>query len=61
MSAFLSSKPFGNNLMHFKIIVCYLNVFFVQLQLKEQNLKSVIWAPEIGLSKQSKYVPAHIG
>ena len=46
--------------MHFEIIDYYLNVFFVQLQLKEQNLKSVIWAPEIGLSKESEYVPAHI-
>ena len=43
LSAFLSSKPFRNNQMYCELIDCYFYVFFVQIQLKKQNLKSIIW------------------
>ena len=41
-------------LSHFKIIRCieiidrYFNIFFVEIQLKKQNLKSIFLAPEFG-------------
>ena len=34
--------------MHGQIIDCYFNVFFVEIQLTKQNLKSDIWASEFG-------------
>ena len=48
LSAFLYSKPFRNNKMHCEIIDRYFNVFFVEIQLKKGNLKSVPWALEFG-------------
>ena len=39
LSAFLFSKLFRNNLMHWKIIDCYFNVFFVEIQLKKKTWK----------------------
>ena len=44
---FLSSKSFPNNLMCCEIIDCF-NVFFVEIQLKKENLKSVFLAPKFG-------------
>ena len=32
--------------MHFLIIDCYFKVFFVEIQLKKENSKSVFWAQE---------------
>ena len=57
LSAFLSSKPFQNNKMHWEIIDCYFNVFFVQIQLNKQNLKSVIWVQEFRLPNQYTSLP----
>ena len=34
--------------MHCEIIDRYFNIFFVKIQLKEDNLKSVFWVPEFG-------------
>ena len=48
LSAFLYSKPFRNNKTHCEIIDPYFNVFFVEIQLKKGNLKSVLWALEFG-------------
>ena len=31
-----------------EIIDCYLNVFYVEIQLKKENLGSVFWVPEFG-------------
>ena len=39
--AFLTSKTFRNNYMHCEIIDRYFNVFFIEIQLKKENLK---WA-----------------
>ena len=34
--------------MYCEIIDCYFNVFFVEIQLKKENLKSAFWLPEFG-------------
>ena len=34
--------------MHCKIIDCYFNIFFVEIQLEKQNWKNVIWGLEFG-------------
>ena len=34
--------------MHCEITDCYFNKFFVELQIKRDNLKSVFWVPEFG-------------
>ena len=47
-SAFLYSKPFRNITMHCEIIDRHFNVFFVEIQLKKGNLKSVLWVLEFG-------------
>ena len=31
--------------MHCEIIACYINIYFVEIQLKKENLKSVFWVP----------------
>ena len=33
--------------MHCEIIDCYFNIFFVEIQLKKKNLKSVFWVPKL--------------
>ena len=38
--------------MHCEIIDRYFNVFFVEIQLKKNILKSVFWAPEFGRPNQ---------
>ena len=45
LPAFLYSMPFRNNKMHCEIIDRYFNEF-VEIQLKEENLKSIFWAPK---------------
>ena len=60
LSAFLSSMPFQSNQMDCEIINHYFNIFFIEIYLKKENLKSVFWAPEFGHTnrspKQSRYV-----
>ena len=34
--------------MHCEIIDCHFNIFFVEIQLKKENLKSVFWGAEFG-------------
>ena len=46
LSTFLYSKPFRNNQMHCEIVDHYFNLFFAEIHLKKENLKSVFWAPE---------------
>ena len=46
LSAFLYSKPFQNNWMLCEIIDRYFNIFFVEIQLKKENLKHVFLARE---------------
>ena len=41
-------------LSHFEIIDCYFNIFFAEIKLTKENLKSVFWAPEFGCPK--KYI-----
>ena len=48
LPAFLYSKTCRNNQIHCEIIDRYCNVFFVEIQLKRENLKSVFRAPEFG-------------
>ena len=57
LSAFLSSKSFRNNKMHYEIIGHYFHVFFIEIQLKKQNLKIIIWAPEFRRSNQYTSLP----
>ena len=57
LSAFLYSKPFRNNTMHCEIIDRHFNVFFVEIQLKKGNLKSVLWALEFGLPNRYTGLP----
>ena len=61
LSAFLYSKSFHNNWMHCQINHRYFNNFFVEIQLKKENLKSVFWAPkpEYRSPKRSEYVTAY--
>ena len=51
LSAFLYSKPFGNNYMHYEI-TDHFNIFLVEIKMKKENLKSVFWAPEFGCPDQ---------
>ena len=44
LSAFLSSKSFRYNQIHCEIIDRYFNVFFVEIQLKKDNLKCFLGA-----------------
>ena len=46
--------------MHGEVTDCYFNVFFVDIQLENQILKSIIWPPKpVYLSpKGPGYVPA---
>ena len=48
LSATLSSNTFQNNQMHCEIIDCYFNVFFVEIHLKKENLKSAFWVSGVG-------------
>ena len=48
LSAFLSSKSFWGNEIHCGIIDRYVNEFFVEIQLKNENLISVFWVPKFG-------------
>ena len=43
--------------MHCEIIDHYFNACFVEIQLKKQNLKSVIWVPEFGPPNQYTHLP----
>ena len=52
LSEFFYSKPFQNNLIHCEITDCHLNIFFVEIQLKLENLKKDFWVPEFGCPKQ---------
>ena len=38
--------------MHYEITDRYFNFFFVEIQLKKENLKSDFWAPEFGHPNQ---------
>ena len=57
LSAFLYSKPFRNNKMHCEIIDRYFNIFFVEIQLENGNLKSVLWVLEFGHPNQYTSLP----
>ena len=48
--AFFYSKPFQNNQTHCEIIDHYFNIYFVKIQLKKENLKSVFLVQEFGYS-----------
>ena len=50
-------KSFRNNKMHYEIIGHYFHVFFIEIQLKKQNLKIIIWAPEFRRSNQYTSLP----
>ena len=39
----LYSKQFRNNYMHCEIIDPYFNIFFIEIQLKKENLKKVFF------------------
>ena len=52
--------------MHCEITDCYFNVFFVEMQLKKENMKSVffgarVWAPKsvYRSPNRPKYMPWH--
>ena len=57
LPAFLSFKPIRNNWMHCQIIDHYFNMFFVEIQLTKQNLKSDIWVSEFGRPNQYTGLP----
>ena len=50
LSAFLYFKPFQNNQMHCEIINRYFKIYiyFFEIQLKKEKLKSAFWTPEFG-------------
>ena len=54
---FLSSKPSLNNQMHSEIDDRCFSVFFVEIQLKKENLKSVFWVPEFRCPNQYTCLP----
>ena len=57
LSAFLYSKPFQNNQKHCEIIDRYLKAFFVEIQLKKENLKIVFQEPEFERPNQYTGLP----
>ena len=43
--------------MHFEIIDLYFNVIFVEIKLKNENLKRVFWEPEFGRPNRYTSLP----
>ena len=43
-----------------EITDCYFNMFFVETQLRKENLKSIIWVPEFGCPTQYTGFPNSI-
>ena len=43
--------------MHREIIYCYFNIFFVEIQLQKENIKSLGAQTGILVSQSAEYVP----
>ena len=67
LSAFSFSKLFWNNEVHCEIIDLYFNIFFIEIQLKKEDLKHVfggsrVWMPKLVYQspKQLEYANVYL-
>ena len=44
-------------IIHCEIIDCYISIFFIEIQLKKENLRSVFWVLEFGCPNQYTGLP----